>query len=173
MGRGRKETSLLGALFNAITQSGTTVTRTKDFWGNPRTIVKNYDTGTTKEYRHNAGFWGNKTKVIVCKNGEKIAHGQITHDILGHDIERLQYNDNSYSIKKMNKGFWGNKTEWKNYDTTGKLTGHGNGRRGLIFNTYTQSYEGTCYACNGTGIFTKTGKPCRRCNGTGVFRKKN
>ena len=35
---GRRETGLLERLFNYMTGTGTTVTRTSDFWGNKKTM---------------------------------------------------------------------------------------------------------------------------------------
>ena len=69
---GRKETGLFGRIFNCLTGTGTTVTRKKDFWGNKKTIVHNYDTGTTKEYTHGQGFLGNR-----CEYCRKVLNGTV------------------------------------------------------------------------------------------------
>lgn len=113
----RKTTSIWGMAFHALTGSGTTVRRTRDFRGRKKTIVHNHSTGVTKEYTHGCGFWGNRADVKVRKSGAQVATGTL----------------------------------------------HQNGRHG--------TYEGTCYRCNGTGTFAKTGEPCRRCGGTGRYRK--
>ena len=63
----RQETGLFERLFNAITHSGTTITRTTGFFGGRKTIVRNYDTGITKEYSHDRGFLGNRTDVKVYR----------------------------------------------------------------------------------------------------------
>lgn len=171
---GRKETGFFGRIINAMTGTGTTITRTRDFWGNKKTIVHNYDTGTTKEYTHNQGFFSNRTDVKVSRNGREVARGNIKRDFWGHDVETLDHSRGKVrkTVKKMGEGFWGNKDHTTQYDTSGNEIGRRDGRRGLIFNSYTQEYTGTCWCCDGTGIFQKTGKPCRKCGGTGVYRKK-
>lgn len=113
----RKTTGTLERIFNALTGTGTTVTRTRDFWGRKKTVVHDYGTGTTKEYTHGCGFWGNQTKVKVREGGALTG--------------------------------------------TGTLRDHG--RHG--------TFEGTCFRCNGTGIFARTGKTCRKCGGTGRYHK--
>lgn len=170
----RKETGLIGRVFNALTHSGTTITRTTDFWGHPRTIVHNYDTGTTKEYTHNKGFFGDRTDVKVFRNGRKVGKGNIKRDFLGHDVERLEYAHGRIkkSVKKMNCGLFGNRDKAQYYDNYGQEVGKANGRRGLIFSGYSRSYEGICFCCNGTGVFHKTGEICRKCGGTGIFNRR-
>lgn len=118
---GRKETGLFGRIFNCLTGTGTTVTRKKDFWGNKKTIVHNYDTGTRKEYVHRRGFFS--------------------------DSDQSTY-----------------------YDRRGRQTGQRNRRHTLFSGTYSE-YTGTCFRCDGSGIFAPTGQPCRRCGGSGVYRK--
>lgn len=119
---GRRETGFIEDFFNCLFGTGTSVKRTTDFWGNPKTIVHNYKTGTIKEYTHNQGFFDN--------------HDQTTH-----------------------------------YDDNGCEVGERNGKRGLIFNTYSSEYTGKCFRCDGTGIYQPTGKTCRKCGGTGIFCK--
>ena len=92
MARGRRTTGLFQSLFNAITHSGTTIKRTTDFWGHQKTVVHNYDTGTTKEYIHNKGFLGDRTDVKVYQNGSRVGKGNIKHSFWGRDIETLKYN---------------------------------------------------------------------------------
>lgn len=170
---GRKTTSFLGAVINSITGTGTTITRKKDFWGKSKTVVKNYDTGKTKEYTHGTGFLGNTTKVKVKKNDIVIQEGKIKKNFFGSSTETLRNTTGNgiYTEKRMNAGFFGNKDSITIYDHNGKIIGSGNGRSGLIFNSYTNTYEGQCFRCNGTGIFEKTGMPCRKCNGSGIYRK--
>ena len=170
---GRRETGLFGRIFNALTGTGTTVTRTTDFWGNKKTIVHNYDTGTTKEYTHNQGFWGNRTDVKVKRNGKEIRSGHIKKNFWGNDIETMNYHSGKIrkSVKKMNTGFFGNHDNTDYYDASGNQVANRHGRRGLIFNSYEQHYSGECFRCNGTGIFEPTGKTCRRCGGTGIYKK--
>jgi len=173
MGRGRRETGFFESLFNAITRSGTTVRRTTDFWGNPRTVVHNYDTGTTKEYTHNQGLFGDRTDVKVYRNGSRVGKGSIKRSFLGHDVETVKYDHGRVrtSVKTMNCGFWGNRDTVKHYDKDGRETGSGSGRKGLILPGYSRSYSGKCFRCNGTGVFQRTGETCRKCGGTGVYRK--
>ena len=170
---GRRETGLLERLFNYMTGTGTTVTRTSDFWGNKKTIVHNYDTGTTKEYTHHQGFFSDHTDVKVLRDGEEVARGNIKRDFWGRGIETLEHTRGKArkTVKKMDLGFWGNKDQTCQYDDSGREIGRREGRRGLIFDSYTQEYTGVCWRCDGTGIFQKTGKPCRKCGGTGVYRK--
>ena len=170
---GRRETGFFEDLFNALTGTGTSVKRTTDFWGNKKTIVHNYNTGTTKEYTHNQGFFGNRTDVKVKRNGEEVSRGHIKRDFWGHNVETLEHNRGRVrkSVKKMNMGFFGNRDQTTHYDKTGNALGEGHGRRGLIFNTYSSEYSGKCFRCDGTGTFQPTGKPCRRCGGTGIYRK--
>lgn len=173
MGRGRKGTGILGRLFNAITGTGTTITRKKDFWGNKKTIVHNYDTGTTKEYTHDKGFFGNRTDVNVYHDGKQIAKGHIKKDFLGRDVEKLDYEHGRVkkSVKKMNCGFLGNHDNTVHYDKSGRVLEEKKGRRGMIFGTYTEEHKFICSCCNGTGIFQRTGEKCRKCGGTGVYHK--
>lgn len=170
---GRRETGLFERIFNALTGTGTTVTRTTDFWGNKKTIVHNYNTGTTKEYKHNQGFFGNRTDVKVKRNGEKIGHGHIKKNFWGHDIETMHWDSGKVrkSVKKMNTGFLGNRDKSTYYDASGNNIGERCGRKGVFFNTYSHKYTGKCFRCDGTGIFQKTGETCRKCGGTGVFSK--
>ena len=170
----RKETGLLGRIINHMTGTGTTITRTRDFWGNLRTTVHNYDTGTTKTYTHNQGFFGGRTDVKVERGGREVARGTIKRDFWGRGVETLDYSQGKVrrTVKKMDRGFWGNRDQTQHYDAAGREIGHREGRRGLFFDSYTQEYTGTCWCCDGTGIFQRTGKPCRKCGGTGVYRKK-
>ena len=116
---GRKETGLFGRIFNCLTGTGTTVTRKKDFWGRTRTVVHNYDTGTTREYTHKPGFFGSRTDKDVSRHGRHVGSGY------------------------TRRNFWGSYSE----------------------------YSGTCFRCDGSGIFAPTGQPCRRCGGSGIYRK--
>ena len=170
---GRKETGLFGRIFNCLTGTGTTITRTTDFWGNKKTIVHNYDTGTTKEYTHGRGFFGNRTDVKVSRNGRTIANGHIKKDFWGTSHETLERNHGRVrrSEKKMNAGFFGNHDHTRHYDASGHQVGEEHGRRGLVFDSYSREYTGTCFRCDGSGIFAPTGQPCRRCGGSGVYRK--
>ena len=173
MRRGRRETGFFESLFNAITRSGTTVRRTTDFWGNPKTVVHNYDTGTTKEYTHNKGLFGDRTDVKVYRNGSRVGEGSIKRRFLGHDVETLKYDHGRVrkSVKRMNGGLLGNRDTVEHYDADGHKIGSGIGRKGLILPGYTRSYSGKCFRCNGTGVFQRTGETCRKCGGTGVYRK--
>ena len=173
MGRGRRETGFFQSLFNAITGSGTTIRRTTDFWGHPRTVVHNYDTGATKEYTHNKGLFGTRTDVKVYRDGKRVGKGNINRDFWGHDVETVNYGQGRVrkSVKKMNCGFWGNKDKVTHYDANGSVVGSGSGRRGMILSGYSRSYSGRCFRCNGTGVFQRTGEPCRKCGGTGVYRR--
>ena len=170
---GRRETGILEDLFYALTGTGTSVTRTTDFWGNKKTIVHNHRTGTTKEYTHNQGWLGNRTDVKVKRNGKEVSRGHIKRNFLGCDIKTLEHNDGRIrkSVKKMNTGFLGNRNQTTYYDYYGNKVGESNGRRGLMFDTYSSEYQGECFRCDGTGIFKPTGKTCHRCGGTGIYRK--
>ena len=79
---GRRESGFIEDFFNSLFGTGTSVKRTTDFWGNKKTIVHNYKTGTTKEYTHNQGFWGNRTDVKVKHNGDEIGRGHIRKNFL-------------------------------------------------------------------------------------------
>lgn len=170
---GRRETGFFEDLFNCLCGTGTSVKRTTDFWGNKKTIVHNYGTGTTKEYTHNQGFFGNRTDVKVKRNGNVVGRGHIKKDFWGHDVETIERNSGKIrkSVKKMNTGFFGNHEQTTHYDYCGNKVGKSNGRHGLIFNTYTKEYTGKCFRCDGSGIFQPTGKACRRCGGIGIYRK--
>jgi len=63
--------------------TGTTVTRTTDFWGNPKTIVYNHATGTTREYTHKQGIFGDRTDYRVTRHGEEIGTGYIRKNSWG------------------------------------------------------------------------------------------
>ena len=173
MGHGRRETGLLGRLFNYLTQSGTTVTRTRDFWGNKKTVVHNYDTGTTKEYKHGQGFFGDRTDVKVYRDGRRVGKGSIKKDVWGHDVEKLEFEHGRVkkSVKTMNCGLFGNCDKIEHYGEDGESVGSWRGRRGVILPGYSRSYSGICFRCNGTGVFHKTGDTCRKCGGTGVSEK--
>lgn len=173
MRRGRRETGFLESLFNAITQSGTTIRRTRDFWGNRKTIVHNYDTGTTKEYTHNQGLFGDRTDVKVYRNGSRVGQGNIKRSFWGTNVETVKFNCGRIrkSVKKMNSGFFGNRDIVEHFGKDGKKLGTGKGRRGLVLPGYSRKYSGACFRCNGTGVFSKTGEPCWCCGGTGVYRK--
>ena len=170
---GRRETGFFEDLFNCLCGTGTSVKRTTDFWGNKKTIVHNYGTGTTKEYTHNQGFFGNRTDVKIKRNGEEVSRGHIKRNFWGNGIETLEHNNGRIrkSVKKMNTGFFGNRDQTTYYDADGREVGARSGRRGLIFNTYTNEYTGVCFRCNGSGVYQPTGKPCRKCGGTGIYRK--
>lgn len=168
----RKETGFLQSLINRITGTGVTVRKTTDFWGNKRTIVRNYNTGTTKTVTHGQGFFGNKTDVRIERDGKTVLKGRIGKNFLGEKCKTMEYAEGRMrkSVHKSNCGFFGNKDETVHYDACGRVVGRGRGRHGLLLDTYKREYEGTCFACNGTGVF-RSGKTCRKCGGTGIFRK--
>ena len=168
----RKETGLFESMFNAITGTGTTIRRTTDFWGNKKTVVHNYDSGTTKEYTHGQGFFGNRTDVKVKRHGRVVGKGNIKKGFFSRAKETIDYSEGRVrrTEKKYNQGFFGNRDETVLYDDSGNVIGHRKGRRGLVFNKYTQEFTGECYVCHGSGTF-RTGAPCRKCNGTGVYRR--
>lgn len=168
----RRETGLIGRLFNALTESGTTITRTGGFLGPKKTIVKNYDTGVTKVYAHGAK---GRAAVEVFRNDSKIAEGNIQRDIYGCSVEKLQYKKGRIkkSVKKMGQGLWGNLDTTKYYDKKGRKVEESKGKQehGFIFDKYTRSHEAKCFRCNGTGIYAKTGAICQKCGGTGIFKR--
>lgn len=168
----RKETSLIGAFFNAITGTGTTIRRTTNFWGKRKTIVHDHKSGTTKEYTHKQGLLRNRTDVKVRRNGKVVGEGNIKEGWFSGPRETINYTSGQVrrTEKDYNKGFFGNKDETRYYDAAGNIIGRRNGRHGLVFNTYSQEYTGKCYTCDGTGVF-RNGSTCRKCNGTGVYRK--
>lgn len=175
MGRRRAETGLFMRAINFLTNRGTTIVRTTDFWGRPKTVVHNYDTGTKKEYTHNKGFFGNRTDVKVFHNGRKVGKGNIKSTFLGHDVEKLEYTHGRVkkSVKKMNCGIFGNRDKSQHYGDDGGKIGEAYGRKGLIFSGYSRSYKGSCFSCNGTGVFPRTGETCRKCGGTGIFVRRS
>ena len=73
----RKETGFFRAMFNSLTGTGETVRRSRDFWGNTRTVVRNYDTGVTKEYTHRKGWFSDSTDVTVTRDHREVGHGRI------------------------------------------------------------------------------------------------
>lgn len=170
---GRKETGFLRSMFNALTGTGVTVRRTTDFWGNRKTIVHDYNSGTRKEYSHDRGLFSNRTDVRIKRHGKQIGKGSIKTDIFGNSRETLEYSEGKTrkTVKNYNRGFFGNKDETVHYDKDGKVIGHRKGKHTLIFDYYTQEYTGTCYCCNGTGTH-RSGTTCRKCGGSGIYRKK-
>ena len=172
---GRRRTS---GLFETLVKSafgvGTTVHRTTDWVGRPKTIVKHHDSGKTKEYVHGTGLLANKTHVTVKSGGGHVTQeGHIKENFWGSKHETLHHTDGSghSSVKKFNAGFFGNKDKTTTFDGSGNIDGHGEGTKGIITGIYRPEYRGQCWTCNGTGVFAKTGQPCRKCGGTGVYRK--
>ncbi len=78
-------------MFNAITGTGETVRKTRDFWGNTRTVVHNYNTGTTREYTHKKGFFSDRTEVRVKRDGETIGNGRIKKNNWGFNRTTHEY----------------------------------------------------------------------------------
>ena len=140
----RRETGFFGSIFNAITHTGTTITRTTGFFGGRKTIVRNYDTGITKEYSHDKGFFGNRTDVKVYRRGKLVATGDVKKDFWGRGVMKLNYKQGAVkkSVKKMDRGLFGNHDETTYYGSSGRKVGHAHGRQGLIFNGYTQKRNG-------------------------------
>lgn len=129
----RRETGFFESLFNAITRTGTTITRTNDFFGRRKTIVRNYDTGITKEYSHDRGFFGNRTDVKVFRGSRLVADGNVKRDFLGRGVVRLKHKGGFVreSVKKMDMGFWGNRDASSYYDKMGVRLGVRTGGRGF------------------------------------------
>lgn len=159
----RRETGLFGRIYNALTGTGVTVTRTTDFWGNPRTVVHNYNTGTTKEYTHRKGFFSNRTDVRVKRQGREIGRGAVRRSFTGKRTLDIEYTEGRVRrhVGEFNQGFFGNKTQHTYYEGQGSVAGVRKGHRSLIFNRYTQEYTGVCFRCNGTGIH-RSGQTCRK-----------
>lgn len=145
----RQETGFLQGLFNAITHSGTTITRTRGFFGGRKTIVRNYDTGITKEYSHDRGFFGNRTDVKVFRGSRLVADGNVKKDFWGRGVVRLKHKGGLVreSVKKMDMGFFGNRDATSYYDKNGRNTGSAHGRQ-RMFGGYTRSYKGGCSPYN-------------------------
>lgn len=169
---GRKETGFFRSLYNAVTGTGETVRHTTDFWGNRRTVVHDYDTGTRKTYTHKKGVFSDRTDVRVERHGKTVGKGSIKKDVWGRSQESIDYSHGPVrrSVKKYNRGFFGNRDETVQYDSSGNVIGRRKGKRSLLSNNYSQQYEGTCFCCNGTGIH-RSGNTCRKCGGSGVYRK--
>lgn len=168
----RKETSLIGVIFNALTGTGTSIRRTRTLLGDRKTIVHDHKSGTTKEYTHKQGLIRDWTEVKVRRNGKVVGKGRIKKRLLSGPRETIDYISGQVrrTEKDYNKGLFGNKDETRYYDAAGNIIGRRKGRHGLVFNTYSQEYTGKCYTCDGTGVF-RNGSTCRKCNGTGVYRK--
>ena len=174
MGNYRESSGFFETFVKSILGQGTTVHRTTDWLGRTKTVVKHHDSGKNKEYTHDTGFFGDKTRVRVCNSdGKVIQKGNIKNTFWGNKYETLETTDGSgrYSKKKFNAGFFGDKDKLTTYDSDGIADGHGQGSNGIFNGTYRSSYKGECWTCNGTGIFYKTGKQCRKCEGTGVYKK--
>lgn len=141
----RRETGFFESLINAITHTGTTITRTNDIFGRRKTIVRNYDTGITKEYSHDRGFFGNRTDVKVFRGSRLVADGNVKRDFLGRGVIRLKHKGGLVreSVKKMDMGFFGNRDASAYYDKNGRKTGSAYGRQGF-FGGYDRSYKGGC-----------------------------
>ena len=168
----RKETGFLQSLFNSITGTGVTVRKTTDFWGNKRTVIRDYDRGTTKTYTRGQGLFGTRTDVRVERDGKTVLKGHIGKNIWGESCKTMEYAEGRVrkSVHKRRCGFFGNHDETVHYDAGGNVIGRGSGQHGLVSNSYTREYEGVCFACNGSGSY-RSGKTCRKCGGSGIFRK--
>ena len=95
----RKETGFLKALYNSFTGTGVTVRRRRDFWGNVRTEVRNYDTGITKEYTHRKGFFSDNTDVRVTRNNKEVGRGRIRNSSFIIDRTTHEYTGECYACK--------------------------------------------------------------------------
>ncbi|HPP52183.1 MAG TPA: hypothetical protein PK777_04460 [Thermoguttaceae bacterium] len=174
MGKHRKSSGLFETIVKSAFGIGTTVHRTTDWLGRPKTIVKHHDSGKTKEYTHGTDFFGDKTRVRVKNgSGHVTQQGHIKKNFWGNKYETLEHTDGSgrSSKRKFNVGIFVPKDKLTTYDAQGRETGYGEGKHGVFTGIYRSHYDGQCWTCNGTGTFQKTGKPCRKCGGTGVYRK--
>lgn len=145
----RRETGFFESLFNAITHSGTTITRTRGFFGGRKTIVHNYDTGVTKEYTHDQGLFGDRTDVKVFRGSKHVASGNVKQNFWGQGVVTMKHKRGRIkeSVKRMDQGFFGDHDTSVYYDRKGREVGSAHGRQGL-FGSYDRQYRGKCSRYN-------------------------
>ena len=104
----------------------------------------------------------------VTRTGTTVKYGR---DFWGRPT-RTEHNYDTGVTKKTvsRQGFFGNRDTTKYYDARGQYAER-RGRRSLLTGSYSSTYSGRCFKCDGTGTYQPTGKTCRKCGGTGIYSK--
>jgi len=107
------------------------------------------DTGITKEYTHDKGFFGDRTDVKVFRGSRVVASGNVKKDFWGRSVVKLNHKRGviKESVKKMDQGFFGDRDTTVYYGRRGREVGNAYGRQGL-FNGYERHYRGACSRYN-------------------------
>jgi len=140
-----RSSGLLETLVKAVFGFGTTVHHSTGFLGRRQKVVIHHDTGKSKHISHGHGVLGNITR-IEKRRGDAVTE-TTTHKRRfwgGHDRTTHQSNGNRIDSEH---------------------------RPGFFRNRGSLSVSGSCWTCEGTGTFAKTGKTCRKCEGSGRYSK--
>jgi hypothetical protein len=140
-----RSSGFIETLVKAAFGFGTTVHHSTDFLGRRKKVVVHHDSGKSKHISHGHGFLGNVTHI------EK-RHGNAVVETSTHK-----------------RRFWGGHDR-----TTHKANGNridSEHRPGFFRSHGSRRVSGSCWPCEGTGTFPRTGKTCRRCGGSGLYTK--
>ncbi|NBV87811.1 MAG: hypothetical protein EBS01_16420 [Verrucomicrobia bacterium] len=141
----RRSSGLFETLIKSVFGFGTTVHHSTDWRGRRTKVVLHHDTGRSSTTVRGCGFWGDITRTEKCQGGRVYEQGETRHGLWGAK-DKVVHRDNGTTVEsESGKGFWGN---------------HGS-----------RHVHGRCWSCHGTGVFQKTGKPCRKCAGSGRYSK--
>ena len=104
----------------------------------------------------------------ITGTGTTVSYGR---DIWGHPTKKEHNYRTGITRKTVYKqGFFGNRDTTKYYNSFGQY-GERKGRRSLLTGSYSSSFSGKCFRCDGTGTYQPTGKTCRKCGGSGIYSK--
>jgi hypothetical protein len=141
----RRSSGLIETLVKSVFGFGTTVHYSRDWAGRPKKTVIHHDSGKQQTTVHGYGWLGNITRSEKKQHDRVYEKTETRHCFWGGRDKTTERDNGTVVNSESGKGFWGN---------------HGY-----------RHVHGTCWSCEGSGVFAKTAKSCRKCGGSGRYSK--